>query len=40
MIVVDHMHEVKLGFWKALLLHLIQILHANGANTVHEFNAW
>lgn len=38
MLTVDLLHEVELGVWKALLLHLVQMLHACGANTVHEFN--
>ena len=28
MMVVDLLHEFELGVWKALLTHLIQILHA------------
>jgi len=28
MMVVDLMHEFELGVWKALLTHLIRILHA------------
>jgi len=28
MLVVDFMHEVKLGVWKALFTHLIRILNA------------
>jgi hypothetical protein len=28
MLVVDFMHEVELGVWKALFVHLIRILHA------------
>ncbi|KAF8955983.1 hypothetical protein BDZ97DRAFT_1672464, partial [Flammula alnicola] len=39
LIVVDLMHELELGIWKALLLHLIRILYAHGQNAVHEFNA-
>lgn len=32
------MHEFELGVWKALLLHLIRILHAVGADAIHIFN--
>jgi hypothetical protein len=32
------MHEFELGVWKALLTHLVQILHSLGALTVQEFN--
>ncbi|KIM42576.1 hypothetical protein M413DRAFT_408453 [Hebeloma cylindrosporum] len=39
LIVVDLMHELELGIWKALILHLIRILHSQGQNVVHEFNA-
>lgn len=28
MLVVDFMHEVELGTWKALFVHLIRILYA------------
>ena len=28
MLVVDLLHEFELGVWKALFIHLIQILHA------------
>lgn len=28
MLVVDFMHEVELGVWKALFVHLIRILYA------------
>ena len=33
------MHELELGIWKALILHLIRILYAQRQNAVHEFNA-
>lgn len=38
MLTVDLLHEVELGVWKALLTHLIRMLHANGADKVHEFD--
>ncbi|KIJ40567.1 hypothetical protein M422DRAFT_256540 [Sphaerobolus stellatus SS14] len=36
--VVDLMHEVELGVWKAILTHLIRLLHALGDDKVQEFN--
>jgi hypothetical protein len=30
MLVVDFMHEVELGVWKALFVHLIRILYVAG----------
>jgi len=38
MLTVDLLHEVELGVWKALLAHLIRMLHACGADKVHEFD--
>ncbi|KAG8768938.1 hypothetical protein FRC12_005262 [Ceratobasidium sp. 428] len=38
MFVVDLLHEIELGVWKSLLVHLIRILHGCGSNTVAEFN--
>jgi len=38
MLTVDLLHEVELGVWKALLAHLIRILHACGADKVHKFD--
>jgi len=32
------MHEVELGVWKALLIHLIRILEAVDESTLHEFD--
>ena len=40
MLTVDILHEVELGVWKALLTHLIQMLHACGGNKVHQFDEW
>jgi hypothetical protein len=37
-LVVDIMHKFELGVWKALLTHLIRILHSLRADTVQEFN--
>ncbi|KAK7681972.1 hypothetical protein QCA50_014935 [Cerrena zonata] len=36
--VVDLLHEIELGVWKALLIHLIQILVAVGGNAIQNFN--
>ena len=38
MLTVDLLHEVELGVWKALLTHLIRMLHVCGAGKVHEFD--
>ena len=38
MLTVDLLHEVELGMWKALLTHLIRILHTGGADNVHVFD--
>ena len=40
MLTVDLLHEVELGVWKVLLIHLIWMLHACGADKVHEFDKW
>ncbi|QRV90230.1 hypothetical protein RhiJN_18248 [Ceratobasidium sp. AG-Ba] len=37
-LVVDQLHEVELGVWKALFRHLIRLVHLNGAASVVEFN--
>jgi hypothetical protein len=36
--VVDFLHEFELGVWKAVLVHLIRILHACGEDRIREFN--
>jgi len=33
---VDLMHEVELGVWKALLIHLFRILEADNENHLHD----
>lgn len=33
------MHELELGVWKALLIHLIRILHSLGSQRIEEFNS-
>ena len=38
MLVVDLLHEFELGVWKAILTHLIRILHAKGEDRVQAFN--
>jgi hypothetical protein len=35
---VDLMHEVELGVWKALLVHLLRILESVHENILHEFD--
>ena len=35
---VDLMHEFKLGVWKAVLTHLIRIIHTKGSVMVTEFD--
>jgi hypothetical protein len=35
---VDLMHEVELGVWKGLFIHLLRILEAHNANLVRELN--
>lgn len=36
--VVDLMHEFELGVWKAVLTHLIRILHTQDAGVIAEFD--
>jgi len=38
MLVVDLMHEVELGVWKALFIYLLQILEAADKNAVAELD--
>ncbi|KAG8942397.1 hypothetical protein FRC04_003762 [Tulasnella sp. 424] len=38
MLVVDLMHEFELGVWKAVLVHLVRMLHTLGRDAVNEFN--
>jgi hypothetical protein len=38
MLTVDLLHEVELGVWKALLMHLIRMLHACGVDKVRIFD--
>ena len=38
MLVVDLMHEFELGMWKALFIHLLQILNAKDLALIHELD--
>jgi hypothetical protein len=38
--VVDQLHEFEIGAWKALFMHLMQILHAAGGTAVQKLNEW
>ena len=38
MLAPDFMHEFELGVWKAVLTHLIRILHTQGPAIVAEFD--
>lgn len=38
MLVVDLMHEFELGVWKAVLIHIVRMLHCLGKDKVNEFN--
>lgn len=35
---VDLMHEIELGVWKALLIHLLRILESANKNLLHELD--
>ncbi|KDN43598.1 hypothetical protein RSAG8_05975, partial [Rhizoctonia solani AG-8 WAC10335] len=37
-LVVDQLHEVELGVWKALFKHLIRLVHLGGNRMITEFN--
>jgi len=39
MFVVDFLHEVELGVWKALFTHLIHILYAINPDAVGTLNS-
>jgi hypothetical protein len=36
--VVDLMHEVELGIWKALFIHLLHILDCKNESLKHELD--
>jgi hypothetical protein len=38
MFVVDLMHEFELGVWRALFIHLLQILEAVDKTLIHELD--
>jgi hypothetical protein len=38
MFVIDLMHEVELGGWRSLLIHLLRILQAAGPNLLHKLD--
>lgn len=38
MLVVDFMHEWELGVWKAMLIHLIRLVTAQGGTAVRELD--
>ncbi|KAG8793966.1 hypothetical protein FRC12_001025 [Ceratobasidium sp. 428] len=37
-LVVDQLHEVELGVWKAVFKHLVRLVHLNGSTSVIEFD--
>ena len=38
LLVVDLLHEFELGVWKAILTHLLRILHASGTDALQELD--
>lgn len=38
MFVVDLLHEVELGMWKSLFIHLLRILNAQDKHLIHELD--
>ncbi|KAK7434388.1 hypothetical protein VKT23_020234 [Stygiomarasmius scandens] len=40
MFVPDVLHELELGVWKAVLIHLIRILFAYGSDTIQELDTY
>lgn len=38
MFVVDLMHEVELGVWRSLFIHLLRILQAKNPAGIHELD--
>ena len=38
MLVVDLMHEVELGVWKAVFIHLLRLLDCHGECLKHELD--
>lgn len=35
---VDLLHEIEIGVWKAVLIHLLRILEAVNENLLHDFD--
>ena len=40
MLVVDLMHEVELGVWRTLFIHLLHILDCLEEGLKHELDQW
>ena len=40
MLVVDLLHEFELGVWKAILIHLLQILETLKRSHISEMDQW
>jgi len=40
MLVVDLMHEVKLGVWKAVFIHLLRLLNCQDECLKRELDRW
>lgn len=38
MFVIDLLHEFELGVWKAIFIHLLRILHAQGGTVIQDLN--
>lgn len=38
MFVVDLLHEVEIGVWRSLFIHLLRILHCGDGRLVHEMD--
>jgi hypothetical protein len=38
MLVVDLMHEVELGVWKAVFIHLLRLLECHDESLKHEMD--
>lgn len=38
MVAVDLMHEIELGVWKALFIHLLRLLECESGNLKHELD--
>jgi hypothetical protein len=38
MVVVDLMHEIELGVWKAVFIHLLRLLECENKNLKHELD--